>query len=98
MPQSSTDLLDIEVAYATTDREYIIPLQIPNGSSARDAITQSGLLERLPHIDLNKNKIGVYGKIITLDYRLHQYDRVEIYRPLTIDPKEIRRLRANKSK
>lgn len=98
MTQSNDDLLDIEVAYATPECEYIIPLRLPPGRSARDAIVRSGLLERVPEIDLAKNKIGVYGRIIGLEYRLQQYDRIEIYRPLTIDPKEIRRLRANKTK
>ena len=98
MPPNNDDWLDIEVAYTTPDREYILPLRMPLGSSARDAIAHSSLLERVPDIDLSKNKIGVFGKIVALDYRLQQYDRVEIYRPLTIDPKEIRRLRANKTK
>ncbi len=98
MAQNSSVLLDIEVAYATPDREFIVSLHLPRGASARDAIAKSGLLERLPEIDLAKNRIGVYGKIVALDHRLQQCDRVEIYRPLTIDPKDIRRLRANKSK
>lgn len=98
MPPSSSELFDIEVAYATPGREFIIALRLPRGASAREAIAQSQIMERLPEIDLTRNKIGVYGKIVGLDYLLQPYDRVEIYRPLTIDPKEIRRLRANKAK
>jgi uncharacterized protein len=98
MPPSSSELLDIEVAYATWERECIVALRLPRGASAHEAIVQSGVLEHVPEIDLAQNKIGVYGKIVGLDYILRQHDRVEIYRPLTIDPKEIRRLRANKAK
>jgi uncharacterized protein len=97
MPQASNDLLEIEVAYATPDREIILKLNLARGSTAMDAIQRSGILERAPEIDLAKNKIGVYGKLCKFDYLLHQYDRIEIYRPLIIDPKEIRRLRANKN-
>ncbi len=98
MPQSSNELLDIEVAYATAEREIIIALRIPRGSTAHDAINRSGILAQAPEIDLAKNKIGVYGKLCPFDYVLHPFDRVEIYRSLLIDPKDIRRLRASKSK
>ena len=98
MPQSSTELLDIEVAYATAEREIIIALRIPRGSTAHDAINRSGILAQAPEIDLEKNKIGVYGKLCPFDYVLYPFDRVEIYRSLLIDPKDIRRLRASKSK
>ena len=97
MPQSNDDLLDIEVAYATPDREMIIALRLPRGATVNDAIERSGILQRVPEIDLAKNRIGVYGKLCAPNLALHQYDRVEIYRPLTIDPKEIRRLRAVKN-
>jgi uncharacterized protein len=97
MPQNNSELLDIEVAYATPDREIIIALKLPRGSSANDAIERSGILQKAPKIDLAKNKIGIYGKLCSLNYVLYQHDRVEIYRPLTIDPKEIRRLRAGKN-
>ena len=97
MRQSNDDLLDIEVAYATPDREIIIALKLPRGSTANDAIERSGILRQAPEVDLAKNKIGVYGKLCGLDHPLHQHDRVEIYRPLIIDPKEIRRLRAGKN-
>ncbi len=97
MPPNNTDLLDIEVAYAAPDREIIIALRLARGSVARDAIEQSGVLRQAPEIDLARNKIGVYGKIVAPDYVLHPHDRVEIYRPLIVDPKEIRRRRASKA-
>ena len=97
MPQSNDDLLDIEVAYATPDREIIIGLQLPRGATAKDAIERSGIMQRAPEIDWATNKIGVYGKLCAPNHVLHQHDRIEVYRPLTIDPMEIRRLRASKN-
>ncbi len=97
MPQSSKHLLAIEVAYTTPDREIIIALQLPHGATASDAIDRSGILQQAPEIDLAKNKIGIYGKLCAPNHVLQQHDRVEIYRPLVIDPKEIRRLRAGKN-
>ncbi len=97
MPPNNPDPLDIEVAYAAPDREIIIALRLARGSTARDAIERSGVLQQASEIDLTKNKIGIYGKIVALDYVLYQQDRVEIYRPLIVDPKEIRRRRASKA-
>jgi uncharacterized protein len=96
MHEPNDRLLEIEVAWATPDEEVIIALRLPRGATALNAIERSGILQRVPAIDLTKNKIGVFGKLVAPDYVLHQYDRVEIYRPLIADPKEIRRLRASK--
>lgn len=96
MAQPDGDTLTIEVAFASPDHEFIVGLTVPSGATALDAIHRSGILQKIPNIDLSKNKIGVFGKLVAPDYVLHQYDRVEIYRPLIADPKEIRRLRANK--
>jgi uncharacterized protein len=96
MHEPDDRLLEIEVAWATPDDEVIIALRLPRGATALNAIERSGILQRVPAIDLAKNKIGVFGKLVAPDYVLHQYDRVEIYRPLIADPKEIRRSRANK--
>ena len=97
MPQNSSELVDIEVAYSTPDREIIIALKLPRGATANDAIERSGILQQAPEIDFAKNRIGIYGKLCAPNQMLHPHDRVEIYRPLTVDPKEIRRLRAGKN-
>lgn len=89
-------MLAIEVAWATPDAEVVIALRLPRGTTALQAIEQSGLMQRIREIDLAKNKIGIFGKLVSPDHVLHQHDRVEIYRPLIADPKEIRRLRANR--
>lgn len=96
MAQHDGETLEIEVAYATPECELIIALAVAPGTTAIEAIQRSGILQRMPEIDLAKNKIGVFGKLVSPDYVLHQHDRVEIYRPLVADPKEIRRIRANK--
>jgi putative ubiquitin-RnfH superfamily antitoxin RatB of RatAB toxin-antitoxin module len=86
--------LEVEVAYARHDVQVIVPLQVPPGTSTRQAIERSGLLERFPEIDLEHNKVGIFGKTVDLDQRLRGRDRVEIYRPLIADPKEVRKRRA----
>ena len=84
----------IEVAYATPDKQVILECYIDNGTSPRDAVRQSGIDLHFPEIDLENCDIGVFGKVIAADYELHDGDRIEIYRPLIADPKEIRRQRA----
>lgn len=86
--------LEVEVAYARHDVQVIVPLQVPPGTSARQAIERSGLLERFPEIGLERNKVGIFGKVVELDQPLRARDRVEIYRPLIADPKEVRKRRA----
>ncbi len=94
---SSLDLT-VEVAYALPHQQLIIPVQIPPASNAEAAIKASGILTKFPEIDLNVNQIGLFGKLIRLDAPLRHLDRVEIYRPLIADAKEVRKLRAEESK
>ena len=84
----------IEVAFATTERSDRRQLQLPLGSTVRDAVVQCGLLAQYPEIDLNKNRVGIFGRLVSQTAILGDGDRVEIYRPLTTDPKEARRRRA----
>jgi putative ubiquitin-RnfH superfamily antitoxin RatB of RatAB toxin-antitoxin module len=90
------DKIDVEVAYALPDHQVILPVELSEGQTAEDAIHASGIEQRFEGIDLNKNKIGIFGKAAKLDYVLNNHDRVEIYRPITCDPKEVRRQRAKK--
>lgn len=92
------ELIDVEVAYAEPDCQVIVPLRIPKASSASEAVRQSGLLERFPAIDLRNNPIGIFGIPVSPCAPLVQGDRVEIYRPLQVDPKEARRLRAARTR
>lgn len=84
----------IEVAYATPEKQKIIECQIERGTSTRDAIRQSNIDQYFPEIDLDNCDLGVFGKVVTPDYELVDGDRIEIYRPLIADPKEVRRQRA----
>lgn len=93
----SKDIL-IEVAYALPDEQALIPLYVPEGTTVREAIEKSGILDRFPQIDVNKAKVGIFGKLAKGDTPLREKDRVEIYRPLIADPKEVRRQRAEQGK
>ena len=92
------DEIRIEVAYAKPDQQVIVPLKVKTACTVEAAIRQSGLMERFPEIDLDKNKVGIFSKITKLDASLRDQDRVEIYRTLIADPKEIRRKRAEEGK
>jgi len=87
-----------EVAYALPHEQVIIPVKITEGMTAEAAIISSGITQKFPEIDLTVNKIGIFGKLSKLDTVLRHLDRVEIYRPLIADPKEVRRQRAAEGK
>ena len=87
------DTIPVELAYALPQEQIVLTLEVPVGTTLGAAITRSVILERFPEISLEKNKVGIYGKLRPLEYVLHPGDRVEIYRPLTADPKEARRAR-----
>lgn len=92
----SNDLISVEVAYALPDEQEIIQLKVKSDTNIRAIILQSGILERFPEIDLDTNKVGVFSKLAKYTDTLHNGDRVEIYRPLIADPKEVRKQRALK--
>ena len=89
--------ISVEVCYARADVQAVAALKLTRGSTARDAVEQSGLAHRFPELD-GTQPLGVYGKRVADDYTLQDGDRVEILRPLTVDPKEARRRRAAKTK
>ncbi|CAI8825527.1 MULTISPECIES: RnfH family protein [Kosakonia] len=87
----------VEVAYALPEKQYLQRVTIEEGATVEQAIRASGLLELRDDIDLNVNKVGIYSRPVKLQDPVHDGDRVEIYRPLIADPKELRRQRAEKS-
>ncbi len=88
-----SDMISIEVLYALPHEQTLLKLQVPQGCTVNNAISISGIREKHPAIDLAKNKLGIFGKLCK-DYAvLRDHDRIEIYRPLIADPKEIRRQR-----
>jgi len=91
---TSQSEITVEVAYALPHEQLIIPILMQAGSTAENAIYASGITKKFPEIDLTVNKIGIFGKAARLDTVLRHLDRVEIYRPLIADPKEVRKQRA----
>lgn len=92
----SSETLDIEVAYALEDKQIILKLNVDKSIKPREAVKSSEILVHFPDIDLDNIDLGVFGKAIKADYQLQQGDRIELYRPLIANPKEVRRQRAKK--
>lgn len=88
----------IEVAYALPERQMIIPVLVKKDITVKEAILLSGIMSKFEGINLETDPVGIFGKLTTLDQPLRDRDRVEIYRPLIADPKEIRRKRAAEGK
>lgn len=84
----------VEVAYALPERQAIRVIELPEGATVAEAIERSGLAAEFPQIDLARDRVGIFGKLTHLDARLRSGDRVEIYRPLAVEPMEARRARA----
>jgi len=89
-----SNTMRIEVAYATPEKQKIIECEVEQGTSTADVIKQSKIIQYFPEIDLENCDLGVFGKVIASNYELIDGDRIEIYRPLLADPKEVRRQRA----
>lgn len=91
--------MKIEVIYALPERQELVTLELPEGSTVLQAVESSGLLQKYPDIEPGgRNKLGVYAKLVKTDTVLRERDRVEIYRPLIADPKEVRRQKAAEGK
>ncbi len=94
MAEERAGTIEVEVVYALPGQQTLLTVRLPEGATVEEAIRRSGILERHPEIDLACNKVGIFGHARTLDTPLRDRDRVEIYRPITCDPKEVRRQRA----
>ena len=94
----NVDKIPVEVAYALAEKQLILGLDVAPDATLEEVIRASGILDKFPEIDLGKNKVGVFGKPGKLGDTLHAGDRVEIYRPLIADPKEVRKQRAAQGK
>jgi hypothetical protein len=88
------DLIDVEVAYATPRQQLLIGLRLPQGTTVAEAIERSGMRARFRQIG-PEPPVGIFGRKVGLEQQLRPGDRVEIYRPLMADPKEVRRQKAN---
>jgi putative ubiquitin-RnfH superfamily antitoxin RatB of RatAB toxin-antitoxin module len=90
------ELIHVQICHALPQTSYLVDLQLPSGSTIGQAIKASEVLQRFPELDLAVNKVGLSGKLKTLDTLLREGDRIEIYRALQADPKESRRHRARR--
>ncbi len=93
-----SETISVEVVYPLPQKQEIFTVRLAAGASVRQAIEASGVLQKYPEIDLSKNKLGVFAKMAKPDAVLRDKDRVEIYRPLIADPKEVRKQRAAEGK
>lgn len=96
--------IEVEVAWATPELQRIVSLQVPRGTTALEAVEQSGITDEFPEINLETADLGIFSRKLDGkrapapgDYVLKPRDRIEIYRPLRITPMEARKLRAAKA-
>jgi putative ubiquitin-RnfH superfamily antitoxin RatB of RatAB toxin-antitoxin module len=94
----SSELITVEVAYALPTKQSLVSIAIDKNATVEEAIQASNLLHEYPDIDLSKTKVGVWSRVVRLKDTLIDGDRIEIYRRLIADPKEIRKRRAEKAK
>ena len=83
--------MQVGIAYAESHQQVWLKVELADGSTVQDAIEQSGVLDQFPHIDLTRQKVGIFGKITPLNAKLNDGDRVEIYRGITADPTKVPR-------
>ncbi len=102
---NDSPMLHVEVACALPDRQKIVSLVVPEGTSARQAVEQSNIAAEFLEVDVDSAPLGIFGQALGSkglpspeDYLLQEGDRVEIYRPLLVDPKEVRKQRAEKAR
>ena len=93
-----SETIRVEVVYPLPEKQEIFPAVVPVGATVQMAIEASGILAKYPEIDLAKNKLGIYAKLVKAEAVLRDRDRVEIYRPLVADPKLVRKQRAAEGK
>lgn len=87
----------VEVVYALPEKQYLYTVNVEEGCTVEEAIKTSGILEIRNDIDLAQNKVGIFSRPVKLGDEVQSGDRIEIYRPLLADPKELRRLRAERA-
>ena len=92
--------LNIEVVYATVERQWVLACVVPDGTRVREALRLSRLAEQVPGLDLEVCPVGIFGKVVSDPgvRKVEEGDRLEVYRPLLADPKEVRKQRAAKAK
>lgn len=92
------DKVVVEVAYALPNQQSLLTITVDSNSSVEQVVMQSGILQQYPQIDLTQQKVGIWSRPVKLSDSVKDGDRIEIYRPLIADPKDLRRRRAEKAK
>ena len=95
---SPRDKITIEVVYGVPEKQKILTLLVAADSTIEQAIMESGIIALFPEIDLKVNKVGVRNRAVKLSAAVNDLDRIEVYRPLLADPKDVRKRRAEKAK
>ena len=95
---SEDKTMTVEVAYALPDKQMILEIEVPAGTTVLEAAQQSGIASKFEGVDLENAKFGIFGLVVASKQVLHEGERVEIYRPLIADPKEVRKARAARAK
>jgi putative ubiquitin-RnfH superfamily antitoxin RatB of RatAB toxin-antitoxin module len=96
--KNSKSIIEIEVVYGLPHKQTLLSLPVKSGVTVEEAIIESGILTLFSEIDLTNNKVGIWNKAVKLTQVVEDLDRIEIYRPLIADPKEVRKRRAEKAK
>ena len=98
--QQNTHVLNVEVAYALPFNQKVLPVKVPEGTSVYEVVERSDIVRYFPEIDLASVKLGLFGKAVLKprEQKVKEGDRVEIYRPLIADPKEVRKKRAEQAR
>lgn len=96
--QENNGMIQVEVIYALPHEQKLLKVEVPQETTLEEAIKISGILNKYPDIDLSSNKVGIFSKLSKLDVVVRDKDRIEIFRPLIADPKEVRRKRAEEGK
>ncbi|ENM5843284.1 RnfH family protein [Vibrio mimicus] len=94
----NSEMIQVEVVYALPHEQRVLKLVVGQSATVEEIIRTSGILQMYPEIDLAVNKVGIFSRNVKLDAKVRDKDRIEIYRPLLADPKEIRRKRAEQAK
>ncbi|NQY88086.1 MAG: RnfH family protein [Colwellia sp.] len=90
--------IQVEVVYGLAHKQKLLSLLVNKGATVEQVIIESGILSLFTEIDLTENKVGIWNKAVKLSQLVEDLDRIEIYRPLIADPKEVRKRRAEKAK
>ena len=95
---SKDNTITVEVAYALPHKQALLEIEVPVGATVLEAAQQSGVVDKFEGVDLENAKFGIFGQVVASKQVLRDGDRVEVYRPLIADPKEVRKARAERAK